>query len=394
MFGRPSILRNLFLSFMAFGIAMGAVFPVYAQFFVDYRPGMKGWFVVGCLVAGIVLGISNYLLTKLVLLRRLARIAQVSKLISEGDVRHRCEMQSHDLIGLIIQSFNTMAGNLRDMIAAIGAATGRLAEHAGSLSEITDSTLQGARAQLEAAGRMQLHAQDVADSAGRVSHMAASVAQNSQAAQQGVTRGCDVVHDAIDRLEALARTVGESAEVIGALKSKSDAISRVTVVINEIAEQTNLLALNAAIESARAGEAGRGFAVVAEEVRTLSRRTQDATREIRGMIGSLHAETDRAFGVVTGGQRQAAESVQRAQAAERSLHAIVEEIAGIEGLNREIANSVQTYAALSDQILGAVGAVSEISDATAARAGRAAQESRQVEAIAGELRERVSRFKT
>ena len=246
---------------------------------------------------------------------------------------------------------------------------------------------------LQAILRMS-HAEEVAESAGRVSQMVSTVADSSRAAQENVTRGCDVVHEAIDGLEALAGTVGESAEVIGVLKSKSDAISRVTVVINEIAEQTNLLALNAAIESARAGEAGRGFAVVAEEVRTLSRRTQDATREIRSMIEALHAETDRAFGVVAGSQRQAGESVQHAQAAERSLHAIVEDIAGIEGLNREIAHSVKTYSELAEQILAAVAGISEVTDATADRAGRAARESRQVEAVAGELRERVSRFKT
>src|SRR5690606_39723293 len=81
-------------------------------------------------------------------------------------------------------------------------------------------------------------------------------------------------------MRQLSSRLGDSAAALQQLREQTQQINRVVEVIKSIAEQTNLLALNAAIEAARAGEAGRGFAVVADEVRSLSKRTQDSPRDI------------------------------------------------------------------------------------------------------------------
>jgi methyl-accepting chemotaxis protein len=77
-------------------------------------------------------------------------------------------------------------------------------------------------------------------------------------------------------------------ETMETINQQVDAVVGILGEIEAISKQTNLLALNAAIEAARAGEAGRGFAVVADEVRALSQRTSQFSREIRGYMDSVH----------------------------------------------------------------------------------------------------------
>jgi len=59
-----SITKKLFWSMHAFGIAMGLIFPVYADFFVKFKPGMFLYFFIGCLLAGYFVGAFGYFIVK------------------------------------------------------------------------------------------------------------------------------------------------------------------------------------------------------------------------------------------------------------------------------------------------------------------------------------------
>lgn len=79
---------------------------------------------------------------------------------------------------------------------------------------------------------------------------------------------------------------------ISELETTSQGINKIVSSITSISSQTNLLSLNASIEAARAGEAGKGFAVVANEIRLLSGQTNNATKEITQLTGSIQGQID------------------------------------------------------------------------------------------------------
>lgn len=76
------------------------------------------------------------------------------------------------------------------------------------------------------------------------------------------------------------------------LESDSKNIMSVLNFIEDVSSRVNLLALNASIEAARAGDAGLGFSVVAGEIGELASSTDEATKEIKGLISSVVSEIE------------------------------------------------------------------------------------------------------
>ncbi len=390
---KPSILRNLLISCVLSGLAMGALFPFFAGLFVEAKEGMFGWFVGACLVAGIICGGGIYGLVHVVLLKRLKSISEIANAISQNDISHECTMQSHDMIGEIIDAFNQMAANLRNMIGQISGATTQLAAAAEETSTITDETSRGVKAQqaeidsiASAMNEMTATVQEVARNAADASHAA-------DKADSEAKSGALTATEAIGGIESLVNEVNAASKVIRNLEKESENIGSVLDVIRGIAEQTNLLALNAAIEAARAGEQGRGFAVVADEVRTLASRTQQSTQEIQDMIQRLQDGAVNAVKVMDGAQRKAQDSSDLVEKAAESLAMIAGSVSAINDMSTMIASAAEEQSAVAGEMQSNMNNIREVADRSAEGAQQTALASEELARLAAEQQALMSQFK-
>lgn len=213
-------------------------------------------------IVGTIITIIAILFGYLFIVKVLAAIRQinsVSKMVSEGDLQQKVNINSRDELEELGNYINAMINALKKIIQGVNGAAGNFTLSSREIANTSTAISQGAN---ESAASIE-------EVSASMEQMTSNIEMNGQNAAQ-TEKITVIVNDGIR--DAAKR----SEKVVEANRSIANTIK----VINDIAFQTNILALNAAVEAARAGDQGKGFAVVAAEVRKLAERSKVAADEI------------------------------------------------------------------------------------------------------------------
>ena len=390
---RTSMLGRLFYACMGFGLFMGAVFPFYAQFFVEWKPGMLTWFTIGCLIAGCTIGLVNYFLVNRIVVRPLRRVRDVAKAVAHKDLTTTCDIKSEDVIGDISTSINTMLLTLEAIIKEMSEKTSRVAQSSFHVTSLTTDALENATNQQGKSRDASDLIMQMLEGVTEINTHAVTAATNATETEQKASQGGKELQESIQSISNLTTQMDTAATGIETLEKRSDEVGQVIRVIGDIAEQTNLLALNAAIEAARAGEQGRGFAVVADEVRNLASRTQESTMEIQNIIEQLQKDTKLAVESMQNAKTTVHQSSDTISSVATKLMDIIGAVEGIAAVNRKIEAATHEQKQSNESVNASVKDILGIAEKVVEDAGNSLSETNQLIDLTGDLQELICEFK-
>ena len=371
--------------------------------------------IVGLLLGWIIVKQISNRLNDVVKYLGILSTGDFSKAVSQSSLEDQSEF------GSVSRAVDEMKNNVNSLIKQLGDAAQQLS---ASSEELTANAEQSAQASNQVAGSVTTVAEGaqkqltLTDAANEIVHQISSAIQQvadntgivSDSAENTASKaneGEGAIKKAVSQMKIIEEKTNDTAMVICELEEKSKQIGQIVDAISNISGQTNLLALNAAIEAARAGEAGRGFSVVAEEVRKLAEQSQDAAKQITGLINEVQMKTNSAVEFMVLGKKEVDAGTQVVSMAGSSFEEILAMVRVMTLQISEISKSIADITSGTEKMVQAVDTIDQegkkaseqtqtISAATeeqSASTEEIASASQHLASIAEDLQKAIQRFK-
>ncbi|AET61492.1 methyl-accepting chemotaxis protein [Paenibacillus terrae HPL-003] len=332
-------------------------------------------------IAAIVLALIMAFTIAQVITKPILRISRAAESIASGDLTGEAIIvKGKDEISTLAHSFNTMVGNLRQLIQSVSKTTEMVttsseeltasaeqnSQASAQITETVQEVATGTGEQVDMVTKSSQAIEEMSIGVEQIAIRAQNVFASAQDAAHKSAEGNQMIQQAVTQMNAVNHSMEGLAGLMAGLGERSDEIGKIIDVITNISSQTNLLALNAAIEAARAGEHGRGFAVVAGEVRKLAEQSAHSAQQITELVGLIQKDTAHAIEAVESNGKDVMTGREVVQNAGASFELIQETVNKVASEIEEVSAGSEQMSASTDEVVGFVKQISAIAEEAAA----------------------------
>lgn len=293
-------------------------------------------------------------------------------LVAEGDLtREEIILHSRDEFSNLAGAFNTMSGNLKEIIQKVLDVTADILSAAGVAENTAHESMQTSLSVMRSSGDIneRMHnqsreieavlnqTQKMEQISGRIARDIETIDSSARVSKDKADEGNKSITEFVMQLHQVNATVTKIAESADKFSSSTEEMDQILNGISDISEQTKLLSLNASIEAARAGEAGRGFTVVAVEIKSLADKTVELVSSISQIIGELRLSVKNMMDEMELGLVQLDKGNSMVEKTQKNFTEILEDtgkisedIQGIHQIVKELSTNVESVSESMDEV--------------------------------------------
>lgn len=222
----------------------------------------------------------------------------------------------------------------------------RLETFSADLAPVWSGQIESSRQQMESAiEALSSRFGEIATRLDQTLHLSVNQGGGGDSAAAIAARSRQQLDGVVASLRDSLQAKADMLRKVQALQGFVDELQEMVRAIAQITQQTNLLAVNATIEAAHAGNLGRGFATVAQEVRALSRQSEETGTRIAEkirVIGTAIVATCAAANESSRNEKQAiAASEDTIQQVLTGFHDFAENLSGTTELLRQESQGIK-----------------------------------------------------
>jgi len=295
----------------------------------------------------------------------IASLTRAAHRLAEGDLTAEIRCRASNEIGQLSAAAQTMATNLKSLVAKVKVTSEEIAHASQSLNSSAQQQVTAAEETGTASVEVNATAKQISTTSRQLAETMKQVNDVAQNTALKAESGLDVLQAIEQSMKELGDANHEVAEQLNVIDARAHAITSVIATMTKVADQTNLLSLNAAIEAKKAGVHGRGFSVVATEIRRLADQAAASTLEIEQSVQAMLTAVQSGVKNMSTFSRKVDTSVSEIIDISGRLTDVIQQVQGLPPRFDQILEGMESQAEGASQINEAMGQLSASAQQTA-----------------------------